>query len=210
MATTNPPDLRDQILQDAAPAVMVPNFSEPPPMAGHGHRYLVARDGVYLEISRAACHLRLSLGPVATPLPFGAIAEETVFHFGRLSQHLPLFHRFLADARNNLPNEFAAWLVWDEFDCELRYRACKTIEASAGRVHFERPRLDKNESLAVDLHSHGVGHAFFSANDDEDDAGEVKISGVVGEIDRATPSSVFRLCAMGVVREMVFPAEAWK
>lgn len=208
--TNNPPDQRDRIIFEHAPAVMVPNHSTLPPMEGNGHRYLVAKDGVYLEITRAACYICARIAPTEAPLPFGIIEEKNVFHFGRLSQHLPLFKRFLKEARAALPNEFAAWLVWDEFDKELRYVACKTIDASPGRVHFERPNLDRNESLAIDLHSHGTGSAFFSSTDDVDDAGEVKISGVVGNVDREIPTSAFRICALDVHLDMVFPAEAWK
>jgi PRTRC genetic system protein A len=50
--------------------------------------------------------------------------------------------------------------------------------------------------LAVDLHSHGRLGAFWSADDDRDDNG-VRVCGVFGNVDRATPTARFRLVLNG-------------
>ncbi len=47
------------------------------------------------------------------------------------------------------------------------------------------------------MHSHGAHDAFFSELDDKDDAGAMKISLVLGNIDRDMPSSKMRLCMAG-------------
>lgn len=209
MNAPNRLDMRDAIVQEHCPAVMVPSHSVCPFLARKGHQYLVAQDGVYLEVARPAMVLMHRIAPSKVAMPYGTLNESISLSYGRLSEHLPLLRQFLADARAALPNEFAAWLIWDDFDRRLRYAPCKTIEATPGSVHFERPKLDEHESCAVDLHSHGTLAAFFSPTDDIDDAGEVKIAGVVGNIDTDQPTSAFRICALGLFIDVPFPAEAW-
>lgn len=51
--------------------------------------------------------------------------------------------------------------------------------------------------------------AFFSATDDADDAGEVKISGVFGGLGPDTaPDVAFRLCVLGMFIPLKVPASA--
>jgi PRTRC genetic system protein A len=54
-----------------------------------------------------------------------------------------------------------------------------------------------HEHLAVDIHSHGCMGAFFSATDDDDDRGELKLSIVIGNLDADEASMRMRLCALG-------------
>ena len=113
-----------------------------------------------------------------------------------------LLDRFEAEAAAALPNEHAAWAVWNEQDKRLVYTPVITLEASAGRIQSARPRLAAHEHLAIDMHSHGAGTACFSATDDEDDAGEVKLAIVVGQLDVVRRNYAIRLCAMGLFKEM--------
>jgi PRTRC genetic system protein A len=83
------------------------------------------------------------------------------------------------------------------------------LNVSADHCHVERPELAEHESLAIDLHSHGDGEAFFSEIDDTDDAGEVKISGVLGGLgETGTPSAVFRLNLLGLIIPLPVPVAA--
>ncbi len=53
--------------------------------------------------------------------------------------------------------------------------------------------------MVLDLHSHGLLDAFFSGTDNYDDGrGEVKIAGVIGNLDQPEVTASFRLCANGV------------
>lgn len=203
-----PLDVRDQLVQEHVPTVMVPSHSALPGLAAFGHRFLVARDGLWLDVHRPQASLRLQAAPADAPLPYGRVGQTAEFPFGKLSEHLGLLKQFVADAREALPNEFAAVLVWDSFDLELRYVPCKTKSASPARIEYERPAMDENESIAVDLHSHGLIAAGFSTQDDIDDAGEVKIAGVVGNLDQAVPTAAFRICALGLFVNVPVPPEA--
>lgn len=205
-------DLRDHLIQLHAPTVMIDNHQPLYPLAGYGHRYLAARNGLWLDIHRPIGRIRAPLAPLppGVTLPYGGVEPIFDFAFGRLSAHAELLQQFVADARESLPLEFAAWLVWDSYDGQIRYRRCRTLSATAGSVHFERPALDNSECLAVDLHSHGSGPAFFSATDNIDDRGDVKIAGVFGNLDTDRPSAVFRVCALGVFIDVPVPAGIWK
>ena len=61
--------------------------------------------------------------------------------------------------------------------------------------------------MVVDIHSHGWAPAFFSSTDDADDRGAMKISLVLGNLDRARPSSAMRLCMAGLVQPVTMSAD---
>lgn len=191
-------DPRDAVIQAHVPVVMIPNHTALPILERNGHRYLAANDGLWIEVVRP--WLRL-LWPLLADgedrLPYGAAQKAIVTRFGQIPA--TLLHRFADEARAAAPDECAAWIVWDEEDRALEYVTCKAIEASPGRVVLERPKLPDHKHLAIDLHSHGHLPAFFSEQDDEDDAGEVKVAVVFGNVtDQAGPTAAFRLCAHGL------------
>jgi PRTRC genetic system protein A len=111
-----------------------------------------------------------------------------------------LVEQFRKEACRALPNEHAAWFVWDEQSGRLAYRPVIAIDAGPAGIDLYRPQLGAHEHLAVDIHSHGSLAACFSLKDDADDAGEVKLSVVLGNLDDATADTrVMRLCAHGVI-----------
>jgi PRTRC genetic system protein A len=57
--------------------------------------------------------------------------------------------------------------------------------------------LEEGEFLVLDLHSHGKFDAYFSERDDADDAGSMKFSGVIGNLNTGTPTTVMRLNLLG-------------
>lgn len=188
-------DPRDAILQAHTPAIMVPRYGALPLMDKPGHRFLVAGSGLWLEVLRPWLYAKVQIAYAEMPLPFGAVEHTVQYAFGERDIRA-LQERFLADAFTAMPNECAAWGVYDEAAGALGYRPLLADAASPGGVSFHRPRLAEHEHLAVDLHSHGALEAFFSATDDEDDEGEVKISVVAGTLDRA-PTFASRLCLLG-------------
>ena len=73
------------------------------------------------------------------------------------------------------------------------------VDGERGRLLYRGYRigdLGEGEVLAVDLHSHGRLGAFWSADDDRDDNG-VRVCGVFGNVDCATPTARFRLVLNG-------------
>jgi PRTRC genetic system protein A len=188
-------DLRDRIILEHAPLVAMPRFGELADLAMNRHRFLAGDDGLYLELRRSWAWVVALVAPSDMPLPYGNVPELYDYRFDETMLEA-LLEQFVEDARLALPNECAAWGVWNEHTELLEYRPLIADSASPGSVTFHRPRLESHEHLAVDIHSHADGHAFFSLTDDEDDRGEVKLSIVAGTVDKE-PTFVSRLCALG-------------
>lgn len=192
-------DPRDAILQAHTPALMVPRHGPLPIMDKPGHRFLVASSGLWLDVLRPWLTARVQVAFSEIALPFGEIGQSIQYAFA--ARELAAVQRcFLEDARAAMPDECAAWAVYDERSGKLEYRPLIADAASPGGVQFHRPRLADHEHLAIDLHSHGALDAFFSATDDADDMGEVKIAVVAGTID-GEPSFANRLCLLGTFIE---------
>lgn len=189
-------DPRDRIILEHAPLVAVPRFGELPALDHDGHRYLAAEDGLWFEIVRPWLGMRTCIAQSDVPLPYGRVEPILIYAFSQedLERIQTLF---IYDGRNALPNECAAWAVWNAQTHTLDYVPLIADASSPGGVSFHRPRLDPHQTLAIDLHSHGAMQAFFSTQDDDDDAGEVKLSVVVGTLDRE-PTFETRLCALGL------------
>lgn len=63
-----------------------------------------------------------------------------------------------------------------------------------------------DETVAVDLHTHGRAPAFWSADDDRDDQG-IKVAGVFGLLDQPRPMARFRLVINGLYQDL--PRHPW-
>ncbi|WP_051657052.1 PRTRC system protein A [Burkholderia cenocepacia] len=202
----------DEALFDSAPVATVPRHAEFAPLLDVGHRFLLAAEGLFVEIRRPWLHLIQPIVPIegACPRPpYGSIDAKIEFAFGRISAAEPHLRRFATDAAGAAPNEHAAWIVWNETSKELVYREVEVTSSTPTAITINRPPLADDESLAFDLHSHGAGPAGFSATDDADDAGEVKIAGVIGGVGTANPSVAFRLCALGKMITLRVPVQAF-
>lgn len=188
-------DHRDVYLQSTTPTVMVPRFGQLEPIADNTHRFLIASDGMYLEVKRPWLYLRRKIADQRTvAMPYGTVSESlSIVEFP-----VELVRCFLEDARKSLPNEAGGWLVMDTATMQFRYEAFVPLFASPVHLKIHRPHLRDGECFVVDLHSHGRGQALFSSVDDHDDRFEIKISGVLGNLDAETPSACFRLCCLGL------------
>lgn len=198
-------DKRDLALQTLTPSVMVPLFSKLDSLDHAGQRFLLAKDGLWVQIKRAWLDLTVPLATQCVmPIPCGELSQIMQFNFGKLPTHFLM--QFIKDARANLPNECAAWFIWNEVSGEMRYVLLEAEQASIGAVTYLCPELAEGEHLVADIHSHGSMSAFFSFQDNEDDKTEVKIAIVVGNVDSTDVSIKMRLCANGYFVEL--PCEA--
>jgi PRTRC genetic system protein A len=196
-------DMRDLALQSVAPTVMVPRFTELEPMAKPGHRFLMASNGLWLEVMRPWLHLRLPLAlQDSVSMPYGEVSRVIDLKFGKIPRDLVF--EFVKLAQKAMPNETNACITWDEKTGRLTLKPLKAIQADPDFLHYERPRLGDTEHLVVDIHSHGMAPAFFSGLDDKDDKGDVKIAGVVGSCDKTNLTMKFRLCALGIYIPLAF------
>lgn len=185
----------DQALFALAPLVRVPIYTALEPMTGHGMRYLMAKDGLWLEVRNELFHVRT---PVAAAmdmvrLPAGVVQPICTFHFGKLPR--TLLEEFIVGAKAASPNETAAVGMWNVESGDFRLVFCSE-DATPDHTRVQRPKPMDAERLVLDIHSHGRAGAFFSQTDDDDDRGEIKISVVVGKVD-SEPEVMARLCLLG-------------
>lgn len=202
----------DEALWKSAPTVTVPKYAEFEALQEVGHRFLATAEGLFIEVRREWLHFIQPIAPLqenAPRPPYGTVAKKVELAFERLGNTFPFIRQFAEAARQALPNEHAAWIVWDAKAKALAYRDVAVKQAGPGAIAFERPILAEHESLAIDIHSHGAGPAFFSETDNRDDAGEVKIACVIGDLgDGKSPSVQFRICVLGMVIPVNVPATA--
>lgn len=198
----------DMALFNAAPVAVVPTKLVFVPLSENGHRFLIGRDGMYLEVRRPWLYFVRQIAPqTAVKMPFGHIMPCTELAFGRLSAVIGQIQAFVALARKSAPLENAALLMWNDLSQSLQALPLAfTRPPAVDSVQYEHRPLQDHESIAIDLHSHGHLPAFFSETDDADDAGSVKISGVIGDLDKEQPSAMFRLCVLGLYITIPVPA----
>lgn len=199
----------DQALLAAAPIAAVPRHAPFHPLQENGHRFLLAADGLHLEVRRPWLHFihRLAESPNVA-IPYGAIEKKCALDFGTIGSALPQMKEFATKAKADAPIEAAASLLWDHAARTWRIAYPEVMgAASASRIQYHQVEVGENESLAIDLHSHGHLAAFFSDTDDADDRGAVKISAVFGNLDTDKPTVAFRMCVLGLYIPIPVPAE---
>lgn len=191
----------DAVLQAVTPTVMVPKFEPMVWLNSPGHRFLMADDGLWLEVWRPWLHLvwPLAKQPLVA-MPYGSLSKKCEIAKGILPSQL--INRFVEASQAKADVEQAAWVLWDEIAQQYRYQDLHILRAGKAHVQYERPVLEDHEHLAVDMHSHARFDAGFSSQDDKDDKGEVKFSFVVGNCHHATPTQALRLCALGLFLEV--------
>ncbi|WP_247538466.1 PRTRC system protein A [Ralstonia pseudosolanacearum] len=202
----------DAKLWDSAPTVAVPKFAALKELEEVGHRFLATAEGLFVEVRRPWLHVIQPVAPLngqTVRPPYGTVEPKVKLAFGRLGATFPMVRAFIEAARQAAPNEHAAWVIWDSRTGDLAYRELQITDTTPDAISYDRPKLEDHESLVVDMHSHGSLAAFFSEQDNLDDAGEVKISCVVGNlVDGKTPSIQFRLCVLGMFLPLKVPAAA--
>lgn len=189
-------DRRDTALQALTPSVMVPKFSQLDVMENAGHRFLVAGDGLWMEVKREWLTMCVPLAlQYSVPMPFGSLKQKIKFSFGTLP--VTFLMQFVEEAKRHLPNECAAWFIWNEDTGAMRFEMLTADNARSDLITYRCPELEEGEHFVADIHSHGSDHAFFSFQDNDDDQTETKIAVVVGNVDTDTPTMLTRLCANG-------------
>lgn len=163
-----------------------------------GTRYLASRNGLCRETWLPWIRVCELVAPSALVLPYGEVPDAVEFRCGPIPNQL--LHQALVHARHALPLETAGAFLWSAATDGWRYAMRRALSASGEHVAYEEVRPQPGEHLVVDVHSHGGHSAYFSEQDDLDDAGAMKVSLVLGNVDCLRPSSRMRLCMAGVVR----------
>lgn len=196
-------DARDAALQAACPVVIAPRFGELPDM-DNGQRLVLAANGLFLQVKLdwLDCIQCLTPQGVGVALPYGPMQERLRFAFGVLP--IRLIEQFVDAGRRSLPNEAAGALIYSRTSGRLRLALCEPMRSSPTRITYRLPAMDDDETVVVDLHTHGRLPAFWSSEDDRDDQG-IKVAGVFGRLYEAEPDACFRLAINGRFRPLPHP-----
>lgn len=164
-----------------------------------GHGLAVGQDGAMLVLRRPWLALDVPVTPpISAYLPYGGIGAPRADLRCGLIPHAHLeevLDHFLAA----LPNEAAAFILWNETTGAFAMHLPVVDEATPPRLVYRPPILEPDWHVICDIHSHANGRAFFSATDDADDMHATKIALVFGRIGRPEgPIMASRLCAGGM------------
>jgi PRTRC genetic system protein A len=188
---------------DAVPCYPVPPSGRSPAIdalraARMGHGLAIGHDGVMLIVRRPWLVLDVPVSDrIATHLPYGSRGYPRADLVCGL---IPFEHydRIMAHLLAALPNEAAAFVLWNEINSEFAIEFPAIDEATPSRLVYRPPICAHGWHLVCDIHSHGHGPAFFSATDDADDVHSTKIAMVFGRLDRPYgPTMEARICAGG-------------
>jgi PRTRC genetic system protein A len=202
----------DVALRETLPIATMPRFGEFQPLSASGQRLLLGENGLFLEVRRPWLHAIAECGVVdaGLRLPFGRVKPQLELPFGLLPR--VLVDQFIRVARERLPNEVAGAIVLDTERAEFELRIHEADEASAARIDYRALPLRSHEALVVDLHSHGIAPAGFSAQDDLDDCGATKVAVVVGRLDRKAGGRCADIAVRLVLNGLLLPLlyDEWK
>lgn len=198
-------DPRDSALQSACPVLAAPRFGALPGMQ-NGQRIVIAANGVFVQVKLdwLDCMLRIAELPSVPPLPYGTVETRIAFAFGVIP--VRLLEAFIEAGRTQLPEEIAGGLIYSRRTGKLRLRVYDALQASPDGIAYRMPQLEEDESIAVDLHTHGRSCAFWSPIDNGDDRG-IKVAGVFGHLHLDKPSAAFRLAVNGFYHPLRHPWE---
>lgn len=182
---------RDRVLFAQFPLLMAPMSGELPPCPPGARRLIAASDGLWVETVTPAVHFRGRAAPVV--LPFGPVRG-----FCRLTGGLiPASIRDAVFERaKSCREEIACLVAWSRREAAYRLIWPDVDSVSRSHVTYSAWADTDDLSLAVDIHSHGAGAAFFSSTDDASDRGvfEPHLSVVLGRCDQPELQLATRFC----------------
>lgn len=182
-------------IESMFPTVVMPREGSIAPPTKTGTRYVVARDGLWREVTLPWVTVMHKIAHSDFALPYGAAFEQVVIKCDPIPGHLR--SKFVQDAKASMPNEMAAAVIWNSNDRGWRYEMRENTAATPAHIDYREVQLGEGEFLVLDLHSHGTFGAFFSQEDDRDDKGSMKFSGVIGNLNSGAMTSVLRLNMLG-------------
>lgn len=115
-------------------------------------------------------------------LPAGKIPYQ-------LLQQIEAFFRKVMEVKKD-QLEAMIWVLYNEAQGYHLFVPDQTI--SKASVRYDWDGVPAGSSIVCDIHSHNTMGAFFSGTDNNDDRNAISFSGVFGNLDRATPATVWR------------------
>lgn len=164
----------DAVLLGQTPALMMPRFSALPDLGPGCRRYVIARDGLYVQARSQALLLTMRVEKFRSPLPYGDLLES-VHMVGGLIPH-SMYTELQRQAIATCPDEWAAFVVYDG---AYRIVLPEVVDSSGGHISYRMGGIDESR-IVLDIHSHGKFDAFFSETDDRSDNHGIYFASVLG------------------------------
>jgi PRTRC genetic system protein A len=183
------PTSADLTLQAHAPLEIVPLFGVFEALKKVGHRFLVAKDGLWLEAKTPWVHVTWPIAQSRkVPIPAGELTKNVRLAFDKVPAGM--LKKFVEMAMDASPNEIGAVVLWNEQTDQFELVATRTIRSGIGHLKYARPEVGQHEHVVMDLHSHGPIRAYFSKTDVADTGAEVVIAAVVGNVEKSVDVKV--------------------
>lgn len=173
-------DPRDRALLSAIPTLLAPHHSRLPPPELGCQRFVLAQTGLFLQARTRALEISVNVAPSTIALPYGPVAEGVRFVHGPIPYAIYAEMRDAAIRRS--PQEWVGYVV--AADGGYRLIEPPVLSASAGHVCYATDAVDDLD-IALSVHSHGAGEAYFSAQDDSADGQGIYVAVVLGRCVRA-------------------------
>lgn len=172
----------DTALQLNSPVIAVPAYEELQPLMEPGHRFLGARDGLWIEIRRPWVHVVWPIAICKEPvsIPYGSLSKKVELGFDTFP--IDILNLFMTDALLQHPAEVGGVGIWNSVSQTFRYEKCTVVASGLGHLRQTFPSLTEDESVVFDFHSHGPIPAYFSDTDCSDVGSDVVLAGVVGNL----------------------------
>lgn len=189
----------DIFIQKNVPTVAYPKFGPHVPLQKTGHRFLLGANGLWLEVRRPWLYVVRRISETSySQIPYGNVQEEL---------DLPLLptsviNHFAQASKEVLPNESAASIFLNQVTGEWRLEMLQGVFVNHENFDYRSLPPRDNETLVIDIHSHGFHPISFSAKDNQDDNHTTKIAAVIG-FNKSTNGDLqcnakFRLCLNGI------------
>lgn len=153
----------DRALFAAAETLLQPPGGGPlPPLPEGRFRYVLAANGLFVQARTAALEASVALAPVPAGLPYGPARAGARLRAGPLPPDLRAELKRRAAAA--CPLEWSAYVLRE--GAGYAVFEPPPISRDAGHVRYRPLPEDLQDRLALHVHSHGAGAAYFSAQDD--------------------------------------------
>lgn len=194
----------DIFIQQNVPAVPYPKFGAHVPLEQTGHRFLLGANGLWLELRRPWLYVVRRIAETSfSQIPYGKVQEKLDLPLLPTS----IINQFAQASKQVLPNESAASIFLNLVTGEWRLEMLVGVFVNHENFDYRSPPPRDDETLVIDIHSHGFHPTFFSTKDDFDDKDTTKISAVIGFTKSADGelhcNAKFRLCINGIFIPMM-------
>lgn len=188
---------KDKALQASLPTVVATHAVPLPAVDVGRQRLVVAATGLFAEARSRSLHIRAQVA--SAPTPYGDLSDSVTAICGPIP--MTLISEFVQYAMSHATVEVAA-LVEIGVAGTPCLRRLDSISSGAGHVTYSDRDID-DETLLIDLHSHGAFPARFSHQDNQSDLSRrgPYIAMVVGSCNTSAPQIAVRIVVAGQLVE---------